>query len=237
VRSPERPERERLRKDAWKLVGLAEERARRTVAVDLHDGIGQLLTGLQLNLSAARTSDPGTAARLLVESEAILAQIQAMTYDMVTDLSPPGLYDFGLNAALEWLASRVAERHGLQVDLAVRVPPNGLDIEWRVFVFKIVRELVQNVAKHAHVKTVRVGVTAERSRLHLFVADEGTGFAAGKTGHAANGHAFGLRSIADRVRAAGGRLRIDSAPGQGCRVTVSVPWRDPFSTRNDADSH
>jgi signal transduction histidine kinase len=237
VRSPEGLERERLREDAWKLVGLAEERARRTVAVDLHDGIGQLLTGLQLNLSAARTSDPPTAARLLAESEVILGQIQTMTYDMVTDLSPPGLYDLGLNAALEWLAARVAQRHDLHVDLAVRVPQNGLDIEWRVFVFKIVRELVQNVAKHAHVKAVRVKVTAERTRLHLSVADEGAGFAVASIGHTANGHEFGLRSIADRVRAAGGRLRIDSAPGQGCRVTVSVPWRDPFSTRNDADSH
>jgi signal transduction histidine kinase len=226
----DRLERERLRQYALKL-GQAEERARRTVAVDLHDGIGQLLTGLQLNLSAARSCDAGTATRLLAESEATVAQIQAMTYDMVTDLSPPGLYDFGLTVALEWLASRLAKRNGVQLELTVSgVPDHALDIEWRVFVFKIVRELVQNAARHAEVKTVRVGVVVEQVRLNISVADRGVGFSMVPSVGSANGHGFGLWSIADRVRAAGGRFHIDSAPGQGCLVTVSVPMPAGSST-------
>jgi len=215
-------ERERLREYAW-MLGQAEEQVRRSVAVDLHDGVGQLLVALQLNLSAARSAPVHKAKQLVAEAEATLAQIQVLTHDVITDLSPPGLYEFGLNVALEWLASRVAERDGLKLLLSVRVPEHALDIEWQVFVFKIVRELVQNAAKHAQVKTVRVHVAVDRERLDICVADEGVGFAVAAGEARANGHGFGLSSVADRVRAAGGRFQIKSAPGRGCRVTVRVP--------------
>lgn len=219
-------ERERLREYAWEL-GLAEERGRREAAVDLHDGVGQLLAALQLNLAAIRRSDArGTDARgtdaLLADAEEILASIQRSAREVIADLSPPGLYDLGLQAALEWQAARVAKDHRMKMDLAVRVPTDALDIGWRIFVFKIVRELVQNVIKHAQIAAVAVRITLDREQLEIVVADRGVGFAVPRDGPTVAGHRFGLWSIADRVRAVGGKLQIDSAPGEGCRVTISV---------------
>ncbi len=217
-----RRERERLREYAWEL-GLAEERGRREAAVDLHDGVGQLLAALQLNLGSIRGSDPRRIEALLGESESILGQIQRSAREVIADLSPPGLYDLGLQVALEWQAARVAREFALTMNLAVRVANDGLDIGWRVFVFKIVRELVQNVIKHAQVSAVAVHVALEADRLDLVVADEGVGFAVARDGPAIAGrHRFGLWSIADRVRAVGGNFQIESAPGRGCRVTISV---------------
>jgi len=231
-------ERERLREYAWEL-GLAEERGRREAAVDLHDGVGQLLAALQLNLAAARNPDRHDTDALLAESEAILAMIQTSAREVIADLSPPGLYDRGLQIALEWQAARVAQQHAMTVDLAVRVPSDDLDIGWRVFVFKIVRELVQNVIKHARTSTVAVSVTLDQEQLHIVVADDGVGFEVPRDGPAAAGHRFGLWSIADRVRAVGGKFQIDSAPGRGCRVMISVdthsqPVRAQFNDADDA---
>ncbi len=216
-----RRERERLREYAWEL-GLAEERGRREAAVDLHDGVGQLLAALRLNLGAIRNSDPRGNDALLTESEEILAQIEASAREVIADLSPPGLYDLGLRVALEWQAARVAAEHALRTQLTVQLADDGLDIEWRVFIFKIVRELIQNVVKHARTSSVTVTVSQLQDQLSLVVADEGVGFAVPRDGPAAGGHRFGLWSIADRVRAVGGDFQIDSAPGRGCRVTITV---------------
>jgi signal transduction histidine kinase len=214
-------ERERLREYAWEL-GLAEERGRREAAVDLHDGVGQLLAALRLNLAAIRNAGPGRIDALLTESEEILTHIEASAREVIADLSPPGLYDLGLRVALEWQAARVAAEHGLKMDLELQFADDGLDIEWRVFVFKIVRELVQNVVKHARTDAVTVSVLQRLDQLSLVVTDPGVGFAVPRDGPAAVGHRFGLWSIADRVRAVGGNFQIDSAPGRGCRVTITV---------------
>jgi len=231
-------ERARLREYAWEL-GLAEERGRRDAAVDLHDGVGQLLAALKLNLAAARQSKRDDTDTLLAESESILGEIQASAREVIADLSPPGLYDLGLQVALEWQAARVRQQSALDMHLAVDVANDALDIGWRIFVFKIVRELVQNVIKHARTSAVAVSVTLERAQLQILVVDDGIGFAVPPEGLSAAGHRFGLWSIADRVRAVGGRFQIDSAPGRGCRVTVSVdthaePVRAEFNEAEDA---
>jgi len=229
-------ERERLREYAWEL-GLAEERGRREAAVDLHDGVGQLLAALQLNLGAIRRSDPRNTDALLAEAEEILANIQNSAREVIADLSPPGLYDLGLQAALEWQAARVARDSRMKMDLAVRVPTDDLDIGWRVFVFKIVRELVQNVIKHAQIAAVAVSITLDQDQLEIVVADQGVGFAVPRDGPTVAGHRFGLWSIADRVRAVGGKFQIDTAPGEGCRVTIAVRTNSqPVQARfNDSD--
>src|SRR5690606_28569082 len=95
-------ERERLRAYAHQLV-TAEERARRATAVDLHDGIGQSLTGMAMTLEVARAQAPQVAP-LLDDVRTNLRKVQERTRSMIADLSPPGLYELGLTPALQWLA-------------------------------------------------------------------------------------------------------------------------------------
>lgn len=219
-----RRERMRLREYAWEL-GQAEERARRAAAVDLHDGIGQLLAAIQFNLLAARNSEPRKAMRLIAEAETALTEVQRVTRDIIADLSPPGLYELGLGAALRWLASRVASQNGLSMELNLRLSEDALSPDWRIFAFKIIRELVQNVVKHAGVSRVEVSVAATAEQLEIAVSDRGVGFAVSPLDAADERRGFGLWSIADRVRAVDGECRVDSAPGSGCRVAISVRMR------------
>lgn len=201
----------------------AEEQARRTTAVDLHDGIGQMLSAAAHSLEVAARQAGGAVAILIGESLGLLRKVQGTTSAVIADLSPPGLYDLGLQPALQWLALRFRSQEQLEVEVDVSVQENALDIELRVVAFQIVRELLHNVARHARVNRAQVMVRASPQSLQVEVVDQGVGFEWQYELFEANGRGFGLWSIDDRVRAAGGSMNVDTAPGKGCRVTVSFP--------------
>lgn len=201
----------------------AEERARRATAVDLHDGIGQLMTAAAHTLEVAARQTSGAATKLIDEALGMLRKVQGTTRDVIADLSPPGLYDLGLQPALQWLALRFRSQEQLQVEVDVQLRESIVDIELRIVAFKIVRELLRNVAKHAHVSRAQVIVRGSEDSLVVEVVDAGVGFEWQYELFESGGRGFGLWSIDDRVRAAGGEMTVDTAPGRGCRVTVSFP--------------
>jgi signal transduction histidine kinase len=217
-------EQERLKAYARQLVS-ADEKARRAAAVDLHDGIGQSLVTMNMTLEAARVQSQPPVRSLLDDVRALLRDVQERTRSMIADLSPPGLYDLGLEPALQWLAVYVRQHDHLQVELDARLREEAIPIEMRVLVFKLVRELLRNVAKHAGVSVARVQVRGDRERVSVEVRDEGKGFDWQPDFFAARARGFGLWSIADRVREAGGEFSVDTAPGRGSRVLFSVPLR------------
>lgn len=223
-------EQERLKAYARQLVS-AEEKARRAAAVDLHDGIGQSLVTMNMTLEAARVQSQPPVRALLEDVRALLRDVQERTRSMIADLSPPGLYDLGLEPALQWLAVYVRTHDRLDVELDARLREDAIPIEMRVLVFKLVRELLRNVAKHAGVAAARVQVRGDRERVSVEVRDEGKGFEWQPDFFAARARGFGLWSIADRVREAGGEFVVDTAPGRGSRVTFSVPLRRDYGAR------
>ena len=154
----------------------AEERARRSTAVDLHDGIGQQLVGLALTLDAAAARVPPETRLLLGEATHTLRQVHASTQRVIADLSPPGLYELGLEPALQWLAVYMRGRDNLQVILHVNVDDGAFDLEMRILIFKLIRELLRNVVKHARVDTATVNVSMTVRQLSLEVIDDGVGF-------------------------------------------------------------
>ncbi len=217
-----RKEQERLQAYARQLTG-AEERARRATAVDLHDGIGQMLTGLGMSLEAATSQSPPGVRALLEEMRATIRNVQETTRRVIADLSPPGLYELGLGPALQWLSLYMRGKDGLQVELEVEVDEGLLDLELRVLVFKIVRELLRNVVKHARVNSARVSVSTDGDQLHVEVRDQGVGFEWQLDLFGESTFGFGLWSIADRVRVAQGEFSVDTAPGKGCNVRLVFP--------------
>jgi signal transduction histidine kinase len=222
---------ERLRLDQQRLrdfanqLSQAEERARRATAVDLHDGIGQLMTAAAHSLEVAARQTGGSVAKLLENSLQMLRQIHTTTRDVIADLSPPGLYDLGLEPALQWLAIRFRSQHGLQVIVDVKLQERTLDLDTRILVFKIIRELLQNVVKHAQVDRAEVRVRGEGNLLSVEVTDHGVGFEWQYELFETTSRGFGLWSIGDRVREAGGTIDIETSPGAGCRVRLSFPLR------------
>jgi signal transduction histidine kinase len=217
-----RQKQERLRSYARELVG-AEERARRATAVDLHDGIGQQLVGLQMTLNTLVARSPPEIKLLLSEATATVREIQTIAQRVIADLSPPGLYELGLEPALKWLSVYVRSKDGLQVDLYVSVKDGAIDLNLRVLAFKVIRELLRNVVKHAGVRAATVTVTHTDKQLRVVVEDKGVGFEWQLSLFEPRQHGFGLWSIADRVRDAAGEMVVDTAPGHGCRVTLTFP--------------
>ncbi len=153
-----RQKQDRLQLYARQLVG-AEERARRATAVDLHDGIGQHLVGLAMTLDAAASRSPPEVRLLLGEATHTVREVQSITQKVIADLSPPGLYELGLEPALKWLSVYMRGKDNLQVDLQVAPDAAAYNLELRVLVFKLIRELLRNVVKHAGVQSAAVTVT------------------------------------------------------------------------------
>lgn len=217
-----RKKRDKLQLYARQLVG-AEERARRATAVDLHDGMGQQLVGLAMTLEAAAARSTPDVRLLLGEATHAVREVQSITQRVIADLSPPGLYELGLEPALKWLCIYMRGKDNLQVDLHVAADAAAYDLELRVLIFKLIRELLRNVVKHSGVLRAAVTVTQTAAELRVMVEDRGVGFEWQLSLFEPPTEGFGLWSVADRVRAAAGEMTVDTAPGQGCRVSVVFP--------------
>ena len=217
-----RQNQDRLKLYARELVG-AEERARRATAVDLHDGIGQQLVGLSMTLDALNARSPPEIRLLLSEANKTVREVQAIAQRVIADLSPPGLYELGLEPALKWLSVYMRSKDNLQVELNVTAHDADIGIDLRVLVFKVIRELLRNVIKHSGVQAAVVTVSRDPEELRVIVEDKGVGFEWQLSLFEPRAHGFGLWSVADRVRDAAGEMTVDTGPGRGCRVTVVFP--------------
>ncbi len=230
-----RQKQDRLQLYARQLVG-AEERARRATAVDLHDGIGQHLVGLAMTLDAAAVRAPAEVRLLLGEATHTVREVQSITQKVIADLSPPGLYELGLEPALKWLSVYMRGKDNLQVELHVDPDAAAYNLELRVLVFKLIRELLRNVVKHSGVHSATVTVTQTPKELSVVVEDRGVGFEWQLSLFEARSGGFGLWSVADRVRAAAGEMTVDTAPGRGCRVSVVFPHAEVSALIQQRDS-
>ncbi len=215
-------EQERLKVYARQLVS-AEEKARRATAVDLHDGIGQTLVGMAMTLDVARQHAPSDVSLLIDEVRKRLREVQERTRQMITDLSPPGLYDLALVPALQWLAVYMRGHDKLGVELDAKVREEWIKLDMRILVFKLVRELLRNVVKHAGVNQARVVVRGDDQQLHIEVSDRGLGFDSQLDMFGTRASGFGLWSIADRAQEVGGRFAVETSPGGGSRFELVFP--------------
>lgn len=202
----------------------AEEAERRRLTQLLHDHLQQLLVAAKLRLSAVLpTLSADGARKSITEVQELLGQSIDASRSLTAEISPQILYDAGLPPALEWLSRWMEEKHSLIVDLDADPAADPPNQETRVLLFRGVRELLFNVTKHAGVNHARVTLRRlDDGAIRLLVADEGNGFdpverlIPGSSG-------FGLFSIRERMELMGGRLEIDSAVGQGTRVSLIIP--------------
>ncbi len=196
---------------------LAEQRERRALASDLHDDAGQMLTLASLKLRALAEGLGDRSADEIRELAGLLAETRRRVSSLSFELSPPLLHDVGLVAAAEWLAESELQRYGLVVHVA-KGEELVLDEATRVTLFRALRELLVNVAKHANSSEAHVRIWREGNRARLSVEDAGAGFDP-ETRH----QGFGLLALLDRVGQMGGSVEIEAAVGRGTRIVVSVP--------------
>jgi len=206
---------------------LAEQRAREQLAKTLHDDLLQLLFSARLKvdrLATGRASPdpPGLAARARSEIDETIAAARSLSIE----LFPPVLYEGSLPSALAWLAEWKQQKYGLVVQLSADPRANPERKDLRLLLFESIRELLFNVVKHANVDRVAVDLTiGGEGALEITVSDLGAGFdPAALLAHSGNHQVgLGLVSIRERLTLLGGRLNIQSAPGQGATFTLTVP--------------
>jgi PAS domain S-box-containing protein len=206
-------------------LSLAEERERRRIATELHDQVGQtlILSKLKLNsLTQAHSSSEfgallGEISRHIGHS---IEDIRSLTFQ----LSPPLLYEVGFEAAVEWLADELAERHGFRVDFRDDGEKKPLNEETRVALYQMVRELIINVVKHADAKRVDISIGRFADRIRVIVSDDGSGFDSEAIQRRLIGNrSFGLFNIRHRTEYLGGEFAIESEIGRGTRITLLLP--------------
>ncbi|MBT8136567.1 MAG: sensor histidine kinase [Gammaproteobacteria bacterium] len=210
-----------------KAVWMVQEEERRRLARELHDGIGQTLTALKNQLGRLHIryekADPD-----LVEGLSDSVELVSTALDDTRELSrllrPAVLDDLGLEAALSWLARTLNQRTTLQINVDCDVGEARFEPDVETLVFRIVQESLTNVVKHGNAPEARVIVDTPGDYLRARIEDDGAGFDVRAALQASdNPQSAGLRGMRDRVELFGGQLRINSTPGSGTVVELTVP--------------
>jgi PAS domain S-box-containing protein len=217
---------------------VAQEEERHAVARELHDEIGQTLTGLVMHLGMAKSLLPksaGPARNILEQSEALIQDILERARAIIAGLRPQVLDDLGLVPALRRLGEEFQKNTGVTVEIETDHLSKRLSAPIEVSLFRIVQEALTNVHKHAQAHRVNIAIKREDEQVALSVQDDGVGFEQQATRSSASGDMlleggwtipyghFGLLGIQERAMQLGGRLQITSAPGQGTTLRVELP--------------
>jgi signal transduction histidine kinase len=217
-------------------ITLAEERARRKLATELHDGPAQNLMGLGLQLAEIKRGlDDRHLLQRMDEAEQVLADAALQTRTLMLELAPPGLHESGLLEALRWLADRVSKQQRLLVTVEDDGNPKPLEDQVTVLLFQTVRELLQNVVKHARSKRATVRCSVNNDALALDVIDPGIGFEVHSIDRLPTRQGgFGLFNIRERLKLMGGSIDIHSVVGEGTTVRIRVPLKSQHGLFDEA---
>jgi signal transduction histidine kinase len=204
----------------------AQEEERRSIARELHDEVGQVLTAIKVELAVAQRAieADGGNAQVLQDARSIADGALHTVRDLSHLLHPPLLDDLGLPAAIEWYLRGFSRRHDIRVDLLHDPMPERLTPEIEAAAYRIVQEALTNVAKHAHATVCRVYVQRLPNTVLITIEDNGAGFDAPAAAKAAD-RGLGLIGIRERATHLLGTLRLETGPGKGTRLTVELPAR------------
>lgn len=226
--------RERLQFLSQRLVEVQEDE-RRAIARELHDRVGQTLAALNINLIIISSQlggkvDEQTSTRLN-DSMKLVAETIALVRDVMSNLRPSVLDDYGLEAAIDSHVSQYTSRYEIGVNFekpAQPLPRLGPSIEMTFL--RIAQEALMNIARHAQATQVDLRLWQENGTVCMAVEDNGTGIISWQTANRPGSH--GLTIMRERAEAFGGNLKVSSVPGKGTKVEVKIPVEtsDPSQT-------
>jgi PAS domain S-box-containing protein len=199
-----------------------QEEERRHLSRELHDEFGQILATITLHLQAAKSTAGRAAQPSLDESIALLQRAGAQVRRLALELRPMLLETAGLDATLRWLAEQYQQRTGI----VTRVVGDTIEVpsEIAIACFRVTQEAMTNVVRHAQAQRVWIELGQSEGLLRLMVGDDGIGFDVGSVlERAADAGNLGLIGMRERVEILGGQLAINSEPGHGTRICVSLP--------------
>jgi signal transduction histidine kinase len=201
----------------------AQEEERRTLARELHDEVGQSLSAIMMEANSLEESQSGAVLHpqevreRLVSIGAIAAKTLNVVRDLALLLRPSMLDDFGLVPALNWQARETGKRTGLNVRVTADETSDDLPEEHKTCIYRLAQEALNNAARHASARNIRVAVKTDPGLVRFSVQDDGTGFDKRVV------RGLGLLGMEERVRRLGGKLWIDSQPGRGTTISAELP--------------
>jgi signal transduction histidine kinase len=215
---------EKLRRLAAYLISVREEE-RTHIAREIHDELGQVLTGLKMDVTWLANRLESKQKPLHEKTDSMCGLIDSAIQTVrkiASGLRPEILDEMGIVAAIDWQAKEFQKRTGIRTRL--ELPPEGtkFDLERSTTTFRIFQEILTNVARHSHASRVDVKFAVDDSRMRLEVADNGIGISEAKL----NGKSLGLLGMQERALVFNGDVVISGAAGQGTRVTVNIPLGD-----------
>lgn len=214
-----------LRELASSLQNIREEE-RTSIARELHDELGQQLLRLRLDLSwlTGRIKDlPPIVQEKVADMKAFVAGTVDTLRRVTTRLRPPLLDELGLADAAQWQLDDFSRQTGIVVEASIALDGGALDERISINVFRILQESLTNVARHAEATTINVSLLTKGSELVLEIRDNGCGRVLGDKPDL--GH--GLIGIRERTLMLGGRMEIESAPGEGFFIRIAIPLDSP----------
>jgi signal transduction histidine kinase len=212
-----------LRRLSNQLVRVQEEE-RKTISRELHDEVGQILTGLRMELGTLSHYEPDEEFRLRLESVKQLAEEALRSVrNLALLVRPSMLDDLGLEPALHWQAKEFSRRCGVPVSVNIEGNFDNLPEPLRLCLYRAIQEALTNCGKHADASRVTVIVKQDDARVIASIQDDGKGFDALIT----NG-GLGLLGMTERVRALQGRMSVASEPSRGTLISLELPAKfDP----------
>jgi len=197
-----------------------QEKERRDIARELHDRVGQNLSMLSINLERLRASSAGreSAARI-ADCVSVVEAMGLVIQDVLTELKPPMLANYGLIDAVRFHAREFTRRTGIAVEVTDTHPAQRLSPDVEMALFRIAQGALNNVAQHTRAKNAQISLEREDDRMTFRIRDDGAGFDAAQA--MASG-SWGLTAMRERAEAIDGELRIESAPGRGSCVIVEL---------------
>lgn len=203
-----------------------QEAERREVSNRLHDLVGQKLTALSINLNIARSHlPPDRNSQVRTRLDDSLKMIEETTEsirDVMAELRPPVLDDFGLAPVLRWYAGEFTQRTGVLTSVVEEGQARRLTPTTEHALFRMAQNALANVAKHARADKAVIKLQTTADSVCLTVADNGDGFVPAAVQAPTQDHGWGLMIMHERAAAIGARLNVDSAPGHGTRIVVTL---------------
>lgn len=205
----------------------AQEAERQRIARELHDATGQSLTAIALGLRGVETmltSDPSSSAiEQIGELKSFSTNALGELRRIIADLRPSQLDDLGLVAALQWYTQDFEKRYAIPADFMVEGDRSRLPAEYETVLFRITQEALTNIARHADASHAAVKLEITPERVFVIIKDDGRGFDLEEMLQGDGAGGWGLLGIQERALLLGGRCDINSAPGRGTCIRVSVP--------------
>jgi signal transduction histidine kinase len=200
----------------------AQEDERKRIARELHDSTSQSLTSLLVGLrSLEETTDLAALKPRLDDIRKVVSSTLDEVHSLSWQLRPSVLDDLGLVIALQRYIADYERRYGIEVDFVARGLDGRLPLELETSLYRMVQESLTNIARHAHAKKASILLEKRQRNIRVIVEDNGVGFDPGGVEY--NQGSLGLQGIRERAQLFGGRLTIESQPGQGASLFIEIP--------------